>query len=239
MKRYLPAILVAFVELLTACGDPNAGGPGLGAVTPSSQLRYGCGGGATFAAEDIEQGPEPSPEILDALRQLRQTMDGAMLPEGGWTVVAEQGSTTTLLAPQEGRFGFASATFEEQDGEWQPAGWGDCTPRLSLLGKSVLRWAFTEDSHPPQPDASQLSLLVTEVECSSGRNIEGLIEPDVTYKEERIEVVLTAPGGIGGNCIGTAPTDYTLELAEPVGEREVVDLSVYPVGEPTPGTRLP
>jgi hypothetical protein len=166
-------------------------------------------------------------------------MDGAMLPEDGWTVVSESDSTTTLLAPQDGRFGFASVSFDKEGDVWDPAGWGDCTPRLARLGKSVLRWAFTENSHPPQPDATELALLVTEVECSSGRKLDGLIEADVEYGEDRIEVVLTAPGGIGGNCIGTAPTEYTLELDEPVGQREVVDLSVYPVVEPKPGTRLP
>lgn len=238
MKRSLVAAGLAAVLVLSACGDPNQGGSASGADAPSSELRYGCGGG-TFTPADIEEGPRSSEEILEALHELRQTMDGAMLPEDGWTVVSQEDSVTTLLAPQDGRFGFASASFEKKGGAWAPAGWGDCTPRLALLGKSVLRWAFTEDSHPPEPDATELSLLVIEVECSSGRQLEGLIEPDVTYREDRVEVVLTAPGGIGGNCIGTAPTDYTLELDEPVGEREVVDLSVYPVVEPEPGTRLP
>lgn len=238
MNRHLLSVLAAVVLLFGACGAPSGGSAARG-DPPRSELEYGCGGGGTFTPIDIEEGPAPSEAILDALHDLRQTMDGAMLPEDGWTVVSETDSVTTLVAPQGGHFGFASATFEKKDGQWQPAGWGDCTPRLVLLGKSVLRWALTDESHPPDPEATQLSLLVTEVECSSGRSLEGLIEPDVTYGDERIEVVLTAPGGIGGNCIGTTPTDYTLQLDEPVGQREVVDLSVYPVVEPQPGTRLP
>jgi hypothetical protein len=236
MKRYHFAALA--LAVLSACGDPQAAAPG-GSQPASSELQYGCGAGGTFTAQDIGEGPEPSEDILEALRDLRQTMDGAMLPEDGWTVVSESGSTTTLLAPQDGRFGFASASFDKEGDGWDPAGWGDCTPRLAMLGKSVLRWAFTESSHPPEPGATELAVLVTEVECSSGRKLEGLIEPDITYGNDRIEVVLTAPGGIGGNCIGTAPTEYTLELDEPVGQREVIDMSVYPVVEPTPGTRLP
>lgn len=237
MKRWVLAGL-ALPLVLVACGDPSRGGSTAG-EPPSSELEYGCGAGGTFTPRDIEEGPDPSQQIMDALHELRQTMDGAMLPEDGWTVVSEQGSTTTLLAPQEGPHGFASVSFDKEGGGWEPAGWGDCTPRLGLLGKSVLRWAFTDDSHPPELTATELSVLVTEVECSSGRSLEGLIEPDVTYGEDRIEVVLTAPGGIGGNCIGTAPTEYTLELDQQVGQRKVVDLSVYPVVEPEPGTRLP
>lgn len=238
MSRYIPAALAALL-LVGACGDPRGGGSATGSSSASSDLEYGCGGGATFSPGEIEEGPEPSDEILDALQKLRQTMDGAMLPQGGWTVVSENDAATTMLAPQDGPQGFASASFDKEGDAWEPAGWGDCTPRLALLGKSVLRWAFTEASHPPPSDATELEVLVTEVECSSGRKLDGLIEPEVTYTEDRIEVVLTAPGGIGGNCIGTAPTEYTLVLDEPVGEREVVDLSVYPAAEPEPGTRLP
>lgn len=241
MTRRLVAACATLVLLLNACGDPDADRSGAGTDPPSSELEYGCGGGDTFSPQEIEEGPGPSREILDALHDLRQTMDGAMLPEDGWTVVSESGSGVTLLASAEGRghVDFAVASFDKEGDRWQPAGWGDCTPRLALLGKSVLRWAFTETSHPPPPDATELDVLVTEVECSSGRELEGLIEPEITYAENRIEVVLTAPGGIGGNCIGTAPTGYTLELEEPVGEREVVDPSVYPPVEPEPGTRLP
>ena len=233
-------VALAVVLLVGSCGDPTGGGSAA-STEPSSELEYGCGGGATFSPEEIEEGPEPSQDILDALHDLRQTMDGAMLPEDGWTVVSRRDSAVTLLAPQEGRghVGFASASFDKEADGWKAAGWGDCTPRLALLGKSVLRWAFTEQSHPPPPDATELEVLVIEVECSSGRSLDGLIEPNVTYREDRIEVVLTAPGGIGGNCIGTAPTEYSLELDEPVGQRKVVDLSVYPVAEPAPGTRLP
>lgn len=241
MTPYLAAACATLVLVLGACGDPSGGGSAAGSDPASAELEYGCGGGATFSPQEIEERDEPSQEILEALHDLRQTMDGAMLPEDGWTVVSESESTVTLLASQEGRghIDFATASFDNDGDGWEPAGWGDCTPRLALLGKSVLRWAFTEGSHPPSPEARELEVLVTEVECSSGRELEGLTESDVSYRDDRIEVVLTAPGGIGGNCIGTSPTEYTLELDEPVGQREVLDLSVYPVVEPQPGTRLP
>lgn len=239
MKRYFLTGLVALI-VLAACADPTSTAPR--SDPPSSELEYSCGGEATFTSQDIEEGPEPSDEILGALQKLRQTMDGAMLPEDGWTVVSGDGRTTTLLAPLHDSF--ASATFVKEGQGWQPAGWGDCTPRLVQEDKSVLRWAFTDGSHPPDPDSTELEVLVTEVQCSSGRDIEGLIEPRVVYEETRIEVMLLAPDlSTGKNeaytCLGTPPTEYTLELEEPVGDREVIDVSVYPAVEPVPGTRLP
>ena len=240
MKGYFLTGLVAFI-VLAGCADPNSTVPS-SSEPSSSEHEYSCGGDAAFTSRDIEEGPEPSAEILDALQKLRQTMDGAMLPEDGWKVVSENGRTTTLLAPL--RDSFASATFEKRDQGWAPAGWGECVPRLVQEAKSVLRWAFTEESYPPDADATELDVLVTEVECSGGRDIEGLIEPRVTYGRRTIEVVLVAPGLSSGKnevytCMGTSPTEYTLELQEPVGEREVVDVSVYPAVEPVPGTSLP
>ena len=240
MKRYVGTVLVA-VTVLYACADPNSTGSPR-SEPPSSELEYSCGGGATFTQQDIEEGSVPSNDIVDALHKLRQTMDGAMLPENGWKVVSENRRITTLVAPL--RNAFASATFEKDGKGWQPAGWGDCTPRLVVENKSVLRWRFVEGSHPPDPDATELEVLVTEVNCSGGRDIEGLIEQQVSYGEKQIAVVLTAPGLKTGKnddytCLGTNPTEYTLRLDEPVGEREVVDVSVYPAVEPVPGTRLP
>ena len=167
-----------------------------------------------------------------------------MLPEDGWKVVEEDGGTTTLLAPSGGEIAFASATFERDGNGWKPGGWGDCTPRLVFEDKSVLRWAFDGSSYPPHAKATELTVLASDSQCSSGRDLEGLIEPQVTYGRSRIEVVLTAPSletgkGAAYTCIGTSPTEYVLELDEPVGDREVVDLSVYPAVEPEPGTRLP
>lgn len=243
MSRYVPVAFAAML-LLAACGDPSAGGSAAGTDSPSSQLQYGCGGGGTFSPRDVEEGPEPSEEILDALHELRQSMDGAMLPEDGWRVVSEDGRATTLLAASDGEVAFASVSFEREGKDWKPAGWGDCTPRLAVEDKSVLRWAFDGSAYPPDPKATELTVLASDTECSSGRDLEGLIEPEVTYGRSRIEVVLTAPSletvkNSAYTCIGSAPTEYRLKLEEPVGEREVVDPSVYPAVEPRPGTRLP
>jgi hypothetical protein len=240
VKHYACAGVVALM-LLPGCEEPSATGP-LRSKDSSAEHEYSCGGPRdAFTARDVEEGPEPSDDLRDALERLRASGEGRLLPADGWTVVSEDGNTATLLAPAGKKF--ASATFERRDG-WSPAGWGDCTPRLVAEDRSVLRWAFTEDSHPPDEDATELDVLAVEPACSSGRDLEGLIEERIAYEETTIEVALTAPALAGGanvvyTCIGTSPTPYTVELDEPVGERKVVDVSVYPPVEPEPGTPLP
>jgi hypothetical protein len=81
---------------------------------------------------------------------------------------------------------------------------------------------------------------VSEVECSSGRDIHGLIEPTISYGEEEISVLLTAPDLSGDQtCQGRAPTPFGLSLQQPPGDRSIIDPSAFPAVEPTPGTRLP
>jgi hypothetical protein len=226
------------VAMLASCGTgDDPAGPATNAQSASTP-RYSCGGSGTFSAADIAAERRPDDDILEGIERLRQTMDGEMLPADGWFVVVEGNRRTDLLAPL--RDHFAEATFEKEEGRWKPVGWGECSPpRLRIEDKSVLRWAFEPGSYPPDPKAKKLSILVSEVECSSSRKLDGLIQPEVTYTDSTIEVILTAPALRGGHCGAPAPTRYDLELEQPVGDRNVIDLSVYPAAEPTPGTSLP
>lgn len=245
MKTSVLVMTCCFL-ILSGCGEEPERQTPLNDSLDIGGLEYGCGGSdsPTFAPQDIPNQETPSNEILEAIDQLRETIDGSFLPDDGWIALAQDADKATVLAPYNDRY--ASATFENKNGVWEPVGWGECVPRLQVgVGdKSVLRWVFSKGAYPPSPRATTLDLLVSEVECSSGREIEGLIEAITTYDEGRIGVILTAPSldggeGVAYNCIGTAPTEYELELDEPVGDRAVVDLSVYPEVEPTPGTQLP
>lgn len=233
------ATLCCLALLAAGCGSeptpPTTGG------SPSrvDELIYGCGGRATFTAADVEAEREPRNELLDAIGELRQTMDGAMLPADGWLVVSENNRRADLLAPLGEQF--ASASFEKNDAEWKPAGWGDCLPRLEVADKSVLEWELAGSSYPPGAEATEIEVLAVDTQCSSGRDLEGLVGSEVTYTDTTVEVMLTAPPLDAGKmqaftCEGVGPVGYTLQLEEPIGEREVVDISVYPGREPAPGT---
>lgn len=233
------ATLCCVALLAAGCGSEPTPPTGSNSPSRADELTYGCGGRGTFTADDIEAERKPRDELLDALGELRETMDGAMLPADGWLVVSETDRRADLLAPSGDQI--ASASFEKEGGEWKPAGWGDCLPRLELADKSVLEWELADSSYPPKPEATQIEVLVGDTQCSSGRDLEGLIESEVTYTDSAVEVVLTAPPlDTGKNkaytCEGNSPVEYQLELQEPIAEREVIDISVYPAREPAPGT---
>ena len=240
MERVRSLALMALCGLLTACGNPpsDATGNQTGRPTEAIDVRYSCGGDITFTAEHVAEGKPPAQDVLSALHELRQTMDGAILPPAGWIEVHKTADRVTVLAPLGEAF--ASASFRYEGGRWGPSGWGDCIPRLHIPNRSVLRWAFTPASYPPRPDETEFEIVVSEVDCSSGRDIRSLIEPTISYGEEEISVLLTAPGLSGDQtCPGRAPTPFRLSLQQPPGDRRMVDPSAFPVVEPTPGTRLP
>ena len=216
---------------------PSANNPPAAETSFGEDLSYSCG--VTFPLAAIEDRQPPSNDLLAAIEELRKSSPaGDVVPWDGWFVVAETRHRATLLAPLGDKFAYA--TFEKEGEGWDAPSWArNCVPRLHVPGKSVLRWAYREGAYPPDPGATELDLLVIEDECSSARDIEGLIEANVEYREDRVDVVLTAPGLDAGfyTCQGTPPTEYELVLSEPVGDREVNDLSVYPPVEP--GTSLP
>jgi hypothetical protein len=117
------------------------------------------------------------------------------------------------------------------DGAWMLMEAGPCVPRLVVagdLGEADLTLA-TE----PRPDATVLELLVLERACASGRTAEGrveLVELEETADEIRLRVgVRPQPGE--QECPGHPPTPFTVELAEPLGDRRILDAAVVPPRE--------
>jgi hypothetical protein len=123
------------------------------------------------------------------------------------------------------------------DGTWLLTASGPCTQRAKLggeLGEADLMFASM-----PSPDADRLEVLVHERACASGQTAEGRVEL-VTLDETSDEVRLViGVRGLDGaqTCPSNPPTPFTVELSEPLGDREVVDASVVParpltVGDP-------
>ena len=167
-------------------------------------------------------------------------MDGAMLPEDGWLLAAEGDDAALLIAPSRNReFPYARAYLERENDGWDVGGWGACRPHAVIEERSLARWEFAPGSYPPPRNGTVLRIRVSEIECSGGRRLKPeQFAADITYREETIEVVMTAPPLSEGarTCPGVSPTEYDLRLDEPVGGRKVVDAGTLPVVEPSPGT---
>ncbi|MGI5191578.1 hypothetical protein ACQEVI_25790 [Promicromonospora sp. CA-289599] len=102
---------------------------------------------------------------------------------------------------------------------------------LGDLGEAILA---LDPDNLPDPESSQVHLLVTEVACAGGKAADGRVTLErLVEHEDRVELVVgvEAPPGEGQTCPSNPPTPFTVELDEPLGARTLVDVAVYPERE--------
>lgn len=81
----------------------------------------------------------------------------------------------------------------------------------------------------PVPEARVLELLVHERERASGQDAEGRIEVDLEETAEQVRLRIgVRPLGGAHSRQGNPATPFTVELGEPIGDRNVIDASVVP-----------
>lgn len=101
----------------------------------------------------------------------------------------------------------------------------DPSPAAPAAGSPAV-WHLDPDRPPPGADDTTFSAMVTERACASGREVNDiLLPPVIEYREDEVIVSLyvePVPGG-AQDCQGTAPTRFTIQLAEPLGGRTLVD----------------
>lgn len=247
LHSVVPAGIAAALLWLTACGGTAD------TLTPSDG-----GGGNSPQREDAAPvdcgGSEYDPTALAAAPPASSLPDGpagavddagspAFDPSQDWRVVAQSDDRVDLVRELEERIDHGGGdvrTHESRtlqritgatnvpDGTWLLTSAGPCTQRLVTdgdVGEADLTLA-----RAPSPDTTTLDLLVHERTCASGSSAEGrieLIELQETADQVRLRIGVRPLDG-DQDCQGNPPTPFTVELTEPLGEREVVDASVVP-----------
>lgn len=223
--------------------------PGDGSGDAPTATRVRCGDSvydpATLAdAPPLSELPEgPADAVDDAGDPVFDDADTGDADEAGWRIVRATDDRVELLReleePQD--LGDGDVRTHElrvlermtgvtnvPDGTWMLMASGPCTPRVELgsdLGEADLTLAAD-----PSPGARTLELLVHERACASGQPADGRIEV-IALEEtpEQVRLLLgVRPLGGAQTCPSNPPTPFTVELAEPLGTREVVDAAVVP-----------
>ncbi len=123
---------------------------------------------------------------------------------------------------------------------WHSWSSSPCALRLDLGGLGMATVALAD---APDPASRDLEFLVDEHACNSGEGAAGRIAVvSLEESEGRIAVVLGVrpQGGEFATCPGGPATPFTVSLAEPVGDRVVVDEGlVLPRAVPTAVPRRP
>jgi hypothetical protein len=82
-----------------------------------------------------------------------------------------------------------------------------------------------DPSFVPQADSTQIPILVFERACSSGTPTTGRMQVDIAYTPTAVTIGIdVTPLGGDQDCV-LVPTPYVVELDEPLGDRQLVDVN--------------
>ncbi|WKN49877.1 hypothetical protein [Nocardioides sp. Arc9.136] len=207
-------------EVLVSCGGdvgwrPSTMAEGVPGVLTEGETRE--------AFQDVLDDPRTGAEAGMSLFRDGIGVDWRVLAQDGPTLVVGIGRWTEQGPATDGAF---VLELRSTGGGWSAEGWGDCGLRPLLPDGAS--WARVERYRSTGP--TSLAVEVSEVECTSGRAPDPFLrEPAVVETAESVVLTWTSTPAEGGQrCPGNPWTTVLVELAEPLGSREVLDGSVHP-----------
>jgi hypothetical protein len=220
----------------TTSRPTDAPSPTSSVVGPDLVGRLGCGQGSEIdvAADVLRQPAEAElaqTAEAQALRAFVTTPDATQMgyPTLGWRVAGISATRIDYLAPGRNGWYYVSVEDVADQGGWQAWEYGRCDLRVVLPeGIGFASWAPGPD--PPAPGATSLTVLATEVACSSGKPMAGrLLAPIVLYAPEAVTIAIVVRRRPGDQeCQGNTPEPVLVDLSEPLGGRALFDGSSYP-----------
>lgn len=194
-------------------------------------LWIGCQNGPEFQVSDLDAITplaESDPGgVAEAIEPFLSSGEGQFWPQEDWLIL-RQTSAEILLVHRDDE-GVAFMTVRRVDGEWMWSGsrsGGTCPLHyLTPEGLNAVDWRLDRGS-PPDASTTSLAILVTERECVSGQALgDRLRGPQVVMTEDAVRLAFAAepPPGDAFDCPSNPETPVTVELSEPLGEREVIE----------------
>jgi hypothetical protein len=174
-----------------------------------------------------ELGLDPAAAVLRAT--IADTPD--YFPDSGWHRVLEGPDGVTFVAAGNEETPWFEVTVGMFDGNLQAVIQGQCTLAIAAPnGVTFARWWLDPDGPPVTPEATEVSILLREQACASGKPPEGrVLPPTIVITAGAIDVAIgirITPGG--ADCPGNPAYPMQLELSEPIGSRVLFDASQYP-----------
>ena len=238
MRLIRPLVLV-IVLLAASCADAaqtSDAGPGTDGGPQTAGLTASCGGSVfdRLPPETSAFAPFSSFDELDFSRVGGEAVFVREFVSGYDWFVTQEGEGWRQLFGRPSRVDgdppYASMRIEMSDGVWAPVGWGQCRIELDAKGYGNARFVADPDT-PPDPQADRISVLATENECASGKAPEDRdVRAVILNEDERAVsiVILVEPKDGFADCQSNPAFPLEVELGSPLGDREILDASVYP-----------
>jgi hypothetical protein len=167
---------------------------------------------------------------------LRATLDDMHeLPRGGWHLVSMSPARAVYVARGLGDEPWAMVTLDNTGSGWTMDEAGGCRLQAVLgAGLDTATW-WVDPTTPVDRSSTTFTALVQEQTCASGRAPEGRIAaPAIAYGATSVVIVFaTIPLPGGQDCPGAPPGHFTVELSEPLGDRQLLDGGLLPPRDAT------
>lgn len=175
-----------------------------------------------------ELGVDPAAEVL---RATIAGTTGYPFPDVGWHRVIDDRGGVTFVATGDAQTPWVTVTAGVLGGVLQATEYGQCTLAIAAPdGVTFARWWLDPAGPPVTPESTELSILLRERACASGKEPVGrVLAPTIVTTPEAFDIAIgirLTPGG--SDCQGNPAFAMELVLPEPLGMRGLFDASQYP-----------
>lgn len=239
-RAYALLAVVVLSGVASGCASPSvAGSPGGAGSDVSSP--YVCGGAAIDSAayREARSPDELSPAAAALVAGASDDLGDPVTVDdlASWSIVSESSARVTLIRPLAEPADL-HGNGELHDHELFTAttelgdipSYGQLSSCALSLDPARLTGALVQRDLAalPSPDDTTIALLVTEGACNSGRDAAGRIEL-ISLEETDASVTVRIgirPEGGPQTCPSNPTTPFTIELAERLGDRVLLDGSL-------------
>lgn len=192
-----------------------------------------CPSGPEFPISALDEinliGPDDPAGMLTAIEPFLGSEEGQFWPQEGWQLLHQNSQEAILVTPFEGNLAYMFLDREGDEWAWSGSSinGNPCELQYTIpAGLNTVEWRLDPSATEPAPDTSQLQVLLTERECASGQEIgDRLVGPQVVMTDTEVRIAFAAepPPGDVHTCQGNPETPHTVELPEPLGDREIIE----------------
>lgn len=167
--------------------------------------------------------PFPSDHSLNELAGEVSVADNKPFVPTDWSILVETQEDLLTYRPADG-----SILRYKAGNPWTfYNGGGGCKPRVVLPSPlRTVEWELDPAFPVPTQDTLVIHVLATERGCASGRAMgDRLLGPEVVERDDEVLIAFATnpPPGLNQDCQGNPSTAVTVELAAPLGTRELKD----------------
>jgi hypothetical protein len=234
MRRESLTLSVA-VALIIGCGSDGATAsvdPTPQSISPIMAEHYRCDQ-VTFLPGVILQPGTAERDLDEAAAFLRQFLaspqSDELMPDTGWRRLGHTGRFVEFAnyIDDPAWNSYVWITFESDGAAWSFFRGGACQPERVVQGDlESLAWWLPDGV--PDPTARSISISVVVAGCSSGPPVDAIQPPLIEMAADRATTMLTGRRDANPDCPVGVPTPWTIDLPEEIGNRLVLDGSVFP-----------